>query len=1036
IENGDVLLLAASMFDGIKCFQYDGWHFVESKTQFKNEITSRGIKAMHSYKFQNKTVVVIANEYDKGNMINILEVKFSLQNEVQRMHKEMLMWCLDKKKIIEETYYSNDVLGKPARGDMSMESNGFSGDDKNGTEQIPKSIKSYKSELDEIEHNLKSSLQLQNSHIIDYNLTANQIILSKDGILNSPEIEMINNVPINTLLENILNINEGFDVDSTMEFNFLRVEEPIFPQNINNISAGEILHKSDDFNIDNLIINGSVNFLNEVNVLENVNGLTIDNRSILLQNCDQDFDEFRVKRIDVNNLETALLNKIEIKSVENLLKNTEKIKSLTELKAHTVAVGGYINNVDLSTLQKYALRKANNLETNLLSGKNVFADFVSITGGKYIINKDVKFSKDLFAHNLTVLKYLDSIPVKNMKLDILLKDSTERQYIAGIKSFENLELLNPIKLQGKIRSKDLDTMNPVVTIGSNLDLNGDIRITGDVIVEETIKSNDTVTSNRNSLHRLQQQGLKLTEPKIPIHLNFSQHIIVSELFADKINNIDPRSWVVNGAKQTQIIQGWKQFLGDLEITGDTSVFKINDIDMAELETNVLRKNGDQVISGKHYVKIVGAEKRYEDGMLIVEENQEFDKITVHGTVYVESNYVNDVNLTDFENNTIKIDEPFHFNSATFNHIIVNDTIELDGHVENLDLDNIFQNNIEETQIIIDDIVFHDDVIVEGKVHFENSLNEFNVSDICDFSSTTKQMKDLIVKGNGYFAKGPYTLEFNGHNVKNLQDTIWFKDKPTVLNGNIEFNNVTFKDNVTVMGLLNDVNLKLLFTNYFSKSKDQSVSAHMNFLDEVFFAGEVATPNIILGGEVNDINFNEFVKTILLHEPQLFENALYFENCIVGSVQGDYLVNKLNFENEVMRYDKPNVVTGYKKFENLAIDNLNTDRNITVQNVDILNWIRNSIVTDGNFRISGKKYFKNVTLHKGMSLMGLLNGQKFSNETVMLKNVPQQITGRKTFIRDTSKEIKFKALKVKGLVNNADIAELVHNQVAAPYRATQ
>ncbi|KAJ8948915.1 hypothetical protein NQ318_020502 [Aromia moschata] len=57
VEGGDVLLLATSVSDGLKCFQYDGWHFVESKIQFGNEVTSRGIAAMHSYKFQDKTIV-------------------------------------------------------------------------------------------------------------------------------------------------------------------------------------------------------------------------------------------------------------------------------------------------------------------------------------------------------------------------------------------------------------------------------------------------------------------------------------------------------------------------------------------------------------------------------------------------------------------------------------------------------------------------------------------------------------------------------------------------------------------------------------------------------------------------------------------------------------------------------------------------------------------------------------------------------------------------------------------------------------------
>lgn len=51
---------------------------------------------------------------------------------------------------------------------------------------------------------------------------------------------------------------------------------------------------------------------------------------------------------------------------------------------------------------------------------------------------------------------------------------------------------------------------------------------------------------------------------------------------------------------------------------------------------------------------------------------------------------------------------------------------------------------------------------------------------------------------------------------------------------------------------------------------------------------------------------------------------------------------------------------------------------------------------------------------------------FDDKTLLLKRSPQNITGRVSF--GTQSETKFKALKVRGLVNNADIEKLVHNQV--------
>lgn len=151
-------------------------------------------------------------------------------------------------------------------------------------------------------------------------------------------------------------------------------------------------------------------------------------------------------------------------------------------------------------------------------------------------------------------------------------------------------------------------MKPFVTIDSNLEVEGDKRITGDVIVEEIIRTDNIVSAERlNSLRRVRSEALRLTDVEIPNRMGFFQHLNVDDVFARRINNIDARLLVVNGAKQTQIVRGWKKFRGDLEITGKTEVERVNDIEMEELEENVLRKDGDQVIEGKHYVKFVAAE---------------------------------------------------------------------------------------------------------------------------------------------------------------------------------------------------------------------------------------------------------------------------------------------------------------------------------------------------------------------------------------------------------------------------------------------
>ncbi|XP_018568702.1 uncharacterized protein LOC108908983 [Anoplophora glabripennis] len=1173
VKGGEVVLFAATT-NGIKCFHYNGWHFVESQIESKDEATLSPIKAMHFYEYRDKSLAVIVNEQNKGSSVNVFEIGFSSRNELKTVYKEMLMWCLDKKKSIEGMD-ETDILEASPRGDIPVASQNKSENFEN--QKVEGLVEFYMKELDDIEAKLSELFKMKDKEeeVIDRDIRVNQLILNKDAFVTSIQTDSINDFE-RDLFENVLDIDKGFETDS-MEFTILSLEDTISPQTINGFPTDSALHKSGLANVDNLLVDGVVEFLSGFNVEKNINNMTISKSNTLLSKGDQNFQDFSVTNVEINQLVSEFLN-----LANTSAQNTKNINKLKELNVKNLTIIDLVNDVDLATLEKYALKvsgtqnitkkysfnkiEADNLDANTLSNRKLLDDFVAITPGKRRVNKDVKFAEELVVNNLKASKYLDNIPVKNGKLDILQRNSTERQYISGVKSFENLELLNPIQIRGKIRSKVFDTMNPRVTVDASLDLNDDIRITGEVIAGGTVKTNDVVAADGAGALRVLQQGLKLTDTEIPIHLNFAQHINVEGVFAERINNIDPSSWVVNGVKQAQIIRGWKQFPGYLEITGDTEVFRVNGIDMVGLEKNALRLDGDQVVSGRHYVERVVAEKgiksvnvklgshnwndtitpgkqtinstmtfnnlacdmlkannlningfvndlnisellkdvatvdtafkifshktlksltienlkaknsfdfmnhmkhdiklagdlyidkevaisnihftdscngveknnftvskKFENGSYFIDGSQEFDTIKVFGAVFVDSNIINDVNLTDFEYNTIKVDEPFDFETVTFNEIIVNSSdIELGGHIDHLDLDNIFQNNKESPQSLTDEKIFDETLVVEGEATLEGFLNGFAVSDLCDFMSENSSSESLIIEGNAYFDKGPQVSQFNGFDVETLEDVIWFRDKPFKYNGYIKFkHSLTFNNNLTVSGQINGLNLELIRDNYFSKTKNQTVTANMEFSEDVLFFETVSTPKLNLDGEINGINMQKFVETVLLNDDQLFERPVYLETCRVADAQGQYRVNDLDLEYDVMRYDKMNLITGRKKINSLGIDNLLVSSNIMVKNVDVLNWIKNGVLTKGPFEISGNKQLQNVTFSNGLSLQGLLNGRKFDEDTVMLRDLPQSVTGRKMFMADNVEGVIFKALKITGLVNDVDIAELAHNQV--------
>lgn len=51
--------------------------------------------------------------------------------------------------------------------------------------------------------------------------------------------------------------------------------------------------------------------------------------------------------------------------------------------------------------------------------------------------------------------------------------------------------------------------------------------------------------------------------------------------------------------------------------------------------------------------------------LVLEENQKLGNMTVFGNVYIESNFIGNISLEDFQNNTIKKDEQFDFDTVEF-----------------------------------------------------------------------------------------------------------------------------------------------------------------------------------------------------------------------------------------------------------------------------------------------------------------------------------------------------------------------------------
>lgn len=94
--------------------------------------------------------------------------------------------------------------------------------------------------------------------------------------------------------------------------------------------------------------------------------------------------------------------------------------------------------------------------------------------------------------------------------------------------------------------------------------------------------------------------------------------------------------------------------------------------------------------------------------------------------------------------------------------------------------------------------------------------------------------------------------------------------------------------VPILTLLQDfvdgVQLQLLAQTYFSKSKDQNISARFDFRSGAAFQSNLIAAEATVENMVNDINLDEFLSTAILDgQDQVFENTVEIEECEIKGV---------------------------------------------------------------------------------------------------------------------------------------------------------
>lgn len=411
-------------------------------------------------------------------------------------------------------------------------------------------------QLQDIEITVDKIMHPSNVHIIPKDLFVEHVIATNDIFIDDLNTEQFNHQTASQLINGIIDINNGFVTDRLLHFKQLKIENSISPSFINGHPIHLLLKKYETRHLRKLTVEGSIIFEKDVNVGGLINNMKIDVNNVLLTEGDQLITGGLIApKIKTKHMFTPIINKADLRTINTQGLKPLVLRNIENLSVNKLYVNGLLNEVDIPTIDKLALRKFGDQEITarytfksismqslhvdgLLSGKKVPEKMIRIDGDNFTIQNDVLFLNDLIVNDLQVLHSLNEIVVnEDGALDILLRNSNKTQYITGHKTLNNVLLLNPFQLRGKIPGKALDKINPFVSIEEEIHVEGDYVIFGNVTVDQFLQAKDlTDTSGRYSVTRLHEKGITLKDKEIPYHVDFKQPLSVSlEYFVIRVN---------------------------------------------------------------------------------------------------------------------------------------------------------------------------------------------------------------------------------------------------------------------------------------------------------------------------------------------------------------------------------------------------------------------------------------------------------------------------------------------------------------------
>ncbi|XP_063696003.1 uncharacterized protein LOC134827336 [Culicoides brevitarsis] len=862
--------------------------------------------------------------------------------------------------------------------------------------------------------------QTKNEEKIEESTTkAAEVVKETPKMTETPKTETTTKASVE---EKVANPKEEEIVNEVIEVNDLYIKKKLTFTTINQRPANKMVRNfpNQALNLPKIKINGDVTFQDRLFVSDKIDDVKFSNENLLLRTGNQFFmGNLDAETIETNKLMTPYLNKEPTsvfleKTLNEHVAQSRMAMHFDEIVVDELFVNGYFNDMDIRIFDSLLLKpegdqvleaafaietlNANNvvLLGGTLSGKHS-QDLISAREGTHIIDSTVQFTHPIHAENLIVSERVNNIHVNEGRMDVLLKEANYTQVVTGPKVFDTVHLLNPIGLQGKINSQSLEKMNPLTTIDRNLVLKGDYEINGDVLIKNFMQSSDIIgRSGEFSANRLFRHGLTLDTTHSDKYFVFTQPIRIDDVYTKPSETFNPDDFVKTGSDEIQYVTGYKSFANDIVVKdGFCEANEINRVNLDELEKNVLKKTGDQVISGHFHLSklttptITAEETSFENARL--EEILTFDTPqTISGPVTIDSSVRVHNNI---EARNLFSDGDFADGNLQY---LVEDTVVRDGRHYHITAEKIFD------RVTVDDLKF---TMGTGKLN--GIAMDTLVWDLDIFSDKYIHINDSLYQPKPLKIKNLHvTGAINGVNGADFGKCWLLHEGDQEFVAPITVDNL-FVENLNLNGYLNGHNINYLYENTIWLNRDE----HLGHVEAV---AVTAMDPVTLGGHVSGMNL---ASDVLLRNSSYVQNvaSLVAKSISVTDLTVQDTLNGVNYQKlvEFATNDAPmNVhVLGQINFLSQPVFK-------TINGIDIDELYEHAWLANRNAVLKATYYLENTEFVHNIISTGFVNDfdLDYISKNYFSLTQPQDIPGAFYFQNGTLFEhLKVDSVKLDGKI---------------------